>query len=99
LGLPQQFNATGIYTNGPHDITNQVSWSSSNNTVATIDNNGLATTLALGIANITASLSGVKSQSQTLIIRPEVNKGHQKSEEKKSVKNTKIQPPKHKKEL
>ncbi len=42
-GLTEQFTATGTYTDNSHaDLTNQVTWASSNTTVATINASGLA---------------------------------------------------------
>ncbi len=41
-----QFTAFGIYSDGTtKDITSQVTWTSSNSSVATIDSSGLATTV------------------------------------------------------
>ncbi|MBU0744635.1 MAG: Ig-like domain-containing protein, partial [Gammaproteobacteria bacterium] len=63
-GLTQQFIAEGTYsdTNGnPKNITNEVTWTSSNQNVATINDQGLATTKKRGDATITATLSGKDS--------------------------------------
>jgi 6-phosphogluconolactonase (cycloisomerase 2 family)/uncharacterized protein YjdB len=69
-GTPQPFTATGFYTNGTSaPITNSVTWSSSDMTKATIDNTGLASTLAQGSTTIGATLSG-KTDSTTLTIGP-----------------------------
>jgi len=68
----QQFTATGTFTGGPpQNITNFVSWSSSNMTVATINASGLATALAVGTTMIGAS-SGTITQGQlaTLTVTP-----------------------------
>jgi hypothetical protein len=59
-GYEQQFTATGIYTDSStQNLTTQVTWSSSDEIVATISNadgsKGLVTTLAEGIATITAT--------------------------------------------
>ena len=60
LGLAQQFTATGTYTDdSTQDITDQVAWSSSDLTVATINSNGLAATLKVGPTTISATLDGV----------------------------------------
>ncbi|MDH5391833.1 MAG: Ig-like domain-containing protein [Gammaproteobacteria bacterium] len=66
LGVAQQFTATGIYTdNTIQDITNFVTWFSSNAAVATIDNSattkGLCTTLLSGDTTISAQLGSVLS--------------------------------------
>ena len=69
-GTPQPFTATGFYTNGTTaPITNTVTWSSSDMTKATINNTGLASTLAQGSTTISAILSG-KTDSTTLTIGP-----------------------------
>jgi hypothetical protein len=56
VGEPAQFIAIGSYTTGPMtaDITNQVSWKSSDVLVATINSSGLALSNALGTTTITA---------------------------------------------
>lgn len=75
-GLPidvtQQFTATGSYSNNSkQDLTKTVAWSSSVPATATIDANGLATGVATGSANITASQSGVTSNTVALnVINP-----------------------------
>ncbi|MBI4282894.1 MAG: Ig-like domain-containing protein [Chloroflexi bacterium] len=80
LGQTQQFTATGTYTNGTADITTSVSWSSSNPSVATINNAGVATAKAAGTTLITASLGGIVSPPATLtVVVPttvEVNNGN-----------------------
>jgi trimeric autotransporter adhesin len=60
IGTPQQFAAIGIYSNSSiQNLTNQVTWDSSDYNVATIDATGLASTLAEGTARISATLGGV----------------------------------------
>ncbi|GFO56298.1 hypothetical protein GMSM_33050 [Geomonas sp. Red276] len=55
-GFSQQFTAKGYYADGvTFDITQNVTWSSSNESVATITSSGLATGVAGGTATITAS--------------------------------------------
>ena len=70
LGLTSQpFTAMGTYADGTTiNITNSVTFASSNTAVATIDASGVATGLALGTTNITASLGGVTSPSDTLTV-------------------------------
>ncbi len=75
LGRTQQFIATGNYSDGTNqDLTSDVSWISSNTTVATISNtagsNGLATAKAVGTTAISAQFSGVTSNSVTLTATP-----------------------------
>jgi hypothetical protein len=63
-GLTQQFSATGYYNDQTtQDMTTQVTWSSSNTGVATINSSGLATALAAGTTTITASTSAPNSYS------------------------------------
>jgi len=64
-----QYAATGYYTNGTtQDKTSAVTWSSSDTTVATIDNTGLATgaPFALGFTNIGATLGGITAATTQL---------------------------------
>jgi hypothetical protein len=62
----EQFHAVGTYTDGTtRNLTREVSWTSSDATVATITGTGLASGLAPGTATITATL-GSLSGSATL---------------------------------
>jgi hypothetical protein len=75
-GETQQFTATGTFTDGTiQDITNTVSWSSSDLTVATVSmtspTSGLAQALAVGTTTIAASAAGT-SGSTTLTVTPAV---------------------------
>jgi hypothetical protein len=68
-GLPQQFTATGTYTDGStQDLTIQVVWASTNPAAATIAAGGLASTLAAGTTTISATLGSV-SGSTTLTVQ------------------------------
>src|SRR5207245_9689072 len=52
----QQFTTTGTFSDGStQDLTKNVRWSSSDNSIVTIDSTGLATTHSLGRPQITAS--------------------------------------------
>src|SRR5260370_12500640 len=66
-GRPEQFVATGTYTNGQvtvtADISAIVSWSSSNSLVVSINSSGLATGLAPGGVTVQASSSGVSGSA------------------------------------
>ena len=63
----QQYSATGTYNGGfPTNITNQVSWHSSDPSVATIDSSGLATGQGSGTTNIYASSGTIYSNTGTL---------------------------------
>lgn len=56
-GKTQQFRATGNYSDSSTpDLTNIVSWRSSNTTVAQINGAGLATSYVIGTTDITATL-------------------------------------------
>jgi uncharacterized protein YjdB len=62
LGSPQQFMATGTFSdNSTQDLTTQVTWKSSNKTVATVSNVsgsiGLATPLKAGTTTISATFA------------------------------------------
>jgi len=67
-GRTQQFTATPTYSNG--DTTPAVTcvWASSDTSKATIDVNGLATSLTTGNTGITAACSGVTSNTAVLNI-------------------------------
>jgi hypothetical protein len=64
IGFTAQFTATGTYADGTTaNITTQVTWASSDTGIVTISKGGLAAGVANGNANITATLSGVSSDS------------------------------------
>lgn len=64
VGQTVQFTAVGTYGHGSshpavqHDVTSQVTWTSSAPSVATISSTGLATAMAAGTTTITASMNG-----------------------------------------
>lgn len=59
-GTTQQFTAKGSYSNlSVQNITMSVTWNSSNTSVATIDNAGLATVLSAGTTTITAMYGNI----------------------------------------
>lgn len=69
VGSTLQFTAAGTYSDGSTvPMTSQVTWDSSDTTIATISSAGLATAIAGGNTNITASLSGVSSPPSILTI-------------------------------
>jgi Bacterial Ig-like domain (group 2) len=62
-GTTVQFKATAVYICSSHpsrtnDVTNQVTWASSNTNVATVDSSGIATAVNVGSTTITATLNG-----------------------------------------
>jgi len=64
----QQFTATGTYSDGTtDDITTEVTWSSSDTSVATIDGSGYATAITAGTTTITATLGDI-SGATTLTV-------------------------------
>ena len=68
MGQTQQFSATGTFSDGStQNITNNVTWSSSNSTVAAVSSSGLATASGHGSTNITAT-SGTVSGSSPLTV-------------------------------
>jgi len=59
-GGTQQFTATGRYSDGStQNLTNSVTWSSSNTSVATVNSTGLASGVGNGSSTIQASLGSV----------------------------------------
>ena len=69
VGSTQQFQALGWYSDGGNqDITTQVSWSSSNPSVATINSGGLATGVSPGTATITAAKDGAAASLAIRVI-------------------------------
>ncbi len=70
IGASIQLSATGTYSDSSTaDLTSQATWTSSNQTIATVDANGVATTVSAGSVDIFASLNGV-SGSVTLVVQP-----------------------------
>ncbi|MEL6115751.1 Ig-like domain-containing protein [Photobacterium sp. SP02] len=71
-GLTQQFEATATFTDtSTQDVTDLVSWHSSDTSIATITAGGLAQGVSVGSATITASYGG-SSADTTLTIGPAV---------------------------
>ncbi len=55
LGTTQQLIATGVFTDGTsHNLTTSVAWSSSSQTVVSVDVNGVATAKSQGATTVTA---------------------------------------------
>ncbi|MCP4164206.1 MAG: hypothetical protein GY760_29455 [Deltaproteobacteria bacterium] len=52
------FNAQAVFTDGIRDVNSEVTWSSGNPEIATIENNGLATGVNTGETNITVTYPG-----------------------------------------
>jgi len=69
LNAPVQYTATGIYSDGSsEDLTNLVAWTSSNASVATISNTGLATTLGIGSSQVSATYAGVTGSTSLNVV-------------------------------
>ena len=67
-GLTQQFTATGTFSDGSmKPLTTGVTWSTSDATLATVDGNGLATTLKAGSATISAASASVMGHAPLTI--------------------------------
>ncbi|MCD6048459.1 MAG: Ig domain protein group 2 domain protein [Gammaproteobacteria bacterium] len=71
-GYTQQYTATGVYSDQTtQDLTKNVSWSSSDTTIATVDSNGFAKSLKEGEVSIKAALDDINA-SADLKITPAV---------------------------
>jgi YVTN family beta-propeller protein len=71
VGSTEQFTALGKYSDGSQlDVTSQVTWTSSDTTKATITSTGgLASGVAAGTTNITATMNGINSQQVILTVK------------------------------
>jgi hypothetical protein len=70
--MSQQYAATGTYSDGSTlDLTNAVTWSAGNGSVATVNGQGLASSVALGSGSVTAT-SGSITGSTTVTVTPAV---------------------------
>ena len=66
LGGTQQFTATGTFSDGTtENLTAQVTWTSSEVSVATISPGGLASTAGTGTTTITAKMNGVSGTANS----------------------------------
>lgn len=69
-GAELTFAAAGLFSDGStHDLSGQVTWTSSSSRVATVDAAGVATAVAPGATTIGAELGSV-SASTTLVVTP-----------------------------
>ncbi|AXI02984.1 Ig-like domain-containing protein [Aquirhabdus parva] len=58
-GLTQQFTVNGIYSDGTTLNLSNLTWSSSNTAIATVNTSGLVTTKKTGSSTISASINGI----------------------------------------
>jgi Bacterial Ig-like domain (group 2) len=71
---PVQLTATGTFVDSSTaDLTSSAAWSSSDNTVATVDSSGLLTPVTSGSVTISASAGGVTGSLQVIVFAA---KGH-----------------------
>jgi len=69
VGDTQQFTATGNFDDdSTADLTSTATWESSIITVAAVDASGLATGVAVGTTDITATQDGVTSNTASLVV-------------------------------
>lgn len=76
IGTEYQFTASGFYTDGStQDLTQQVSWIFSNDTIAETVNNSAGSLLgtAIGTTNIAASLNGVTGVASLTVTNAVIN--------------------------
>jgi len=69
VGNVVQYKATGTYSDSSTaDVTSQVTWSSSNTSVATVDTTGFATAKSSGSTNIVATKGSVQGQTSLTVM-------------------------------
>jgi trimeric autotransporter adhesin len=69
IGVGEQYTASAIYSDGSiQDLVSGVTWSSSSTGVATVDSNGLATTIAAGTTTITATVGAFTDSSVITVV-------------------------------
>src|SRR5258707_1095009 len=70
IGSNQQFAAKGTFSDGSTaDITSSVAWTSSDTTLVTINNSGLASASAIGRPQITATSETISGSTRLIIVR------------------------------
>ena len=74
-GIAVQMTATGLYADGSTaNITSDVAWKSSNQSVATVSAQGLVQTVAIGSATITATLQNITGSGTVTAITSSASK-------------------------
>jgi hypothetical protein len=72
-GLPQQFKATGKYTDGSSkDLSASATWSSSNQAAANISSAGLASTKAQGSSTVSTAFGSVTGKTTLTVTSPAI---------------------------
>ncbi len=66
-GTAQQFAATGSFDDGSTQLLTSVTWSSGNQSVVTVDANGMATAVGTGSASVTASSGAVSGNASVTV--------------------------------
>lgn len=70
-GETRQFAAIGVYSDGDRvDLSGEVSWSSSEQSVLVVDKHGLAQAVKAGSSLVRASKDGVVSDAVTVVVLP-----------------------------
>ena len=70
LGTTQQLHATGTYSDGSTlDLTASAAWATGNQAIATINSQGIASSVAVGTTPVTATVGAVTGSS-TLTVSP-----------------------------
>jgi uncharacterized protein YjdB len=91
-GLGDQLTATGQYSDGTNkDLSATVTWTSSNQTVATVSGAGVISTAAQGTATITGSLSGVTGSATLTVNAPAIKSLTISSTNAKIAQGTNVQ--------
>ena len=68
IGVGEQYTVSAVYSDGSiQDLVSGVTWGSSDPSIASVDGNGLATTVAAGTATITATV-GTFTDSSTITV-------------------------------
>ena len=74
ISTTQQFTATGTYSDGStRDLSSLATWSSSSTVTATVDVNGLVTSIAAGSTTITATLGSVMQTFTLTVSTPTIS--------------------------
>src|SRR5438445_1620258 len=71
VGQTEPFTATGTFTDGTtRDLTTSVTWTSSNQNVATINASGVASALAAGTTTIAAASGSINTSTTLTVLTP-----------------------------